>query len=600
MYKSFFSLKERPFQLVPNPAYLFLGHSHEEALAHLSYAVSEGDGFVEITGEVGTGKTTLCRVFLESLDDNTEAALIFNPMLDATQLLKAISDEFGLPSDTDNKKELIDSLNRFLMDKKVEGKKIIVVIDEAQNLSKDVLEQLRLLSNLETTTSKLMQIILVGQPELRELLDSRELRQLAQRITLSCHITPLTFQETRDYILHRIEVASKKPVIQFTQSAFRAIYKYSGGVPRLINIAADRSLLTAYGYHRAKITGNIARTAIRELASRGEISRFYFWDMKRLLPIIAVCGIVLAVAFLYPFGDPGENSPSATTAARRSESNPKVVPKQNENTRDVERASPIDPTDSEPQAVSSDSSVSLPETVSEESTETGAKSPERATTVTALNEDAFEDFFTTMALRSSRQLAYQGILDTWNTDAVLTDQLVSIQKDWLFFRLAGKQKGLLVEPVKGNLALIKKLNLPGILLLYLDDNPIPGYFALVRVDGEKLYFKHGEGNRLIEIGEEILDRYWRGECYVFWKNFLNIEGTIPTKSSTDSILSLKLLLTDIGYEDIEMSPIYDGLSKKAVEEIQQKNGITVDGIVGPLTKIILYNELKTNEIPHLF
>ena len=192
MYNSFYGFKERPFQLVPNPAYLYLSRSHEEAMAHMVYAISQGDGFVEITGEVGTGKTTLCRAVLENLDERTEAAYIFNPKLDSLQLLKAINDEFGVDSSGSSVKELIDTLNAFLMKKRMDGSKVVLIIDEAQNLNKDVLEQLRLLSNLETTTSKLIQIILVGQPELGEMLDSRELRQLGQRITLSCYLTPLS------------------------------------------------------------------------------------------------------------------------------------------------------------------------------------------------------------------------------------------------------------------------------------------------------------------------------------------------------------------------------------------------------------------------
>ena len=186
MYKNFFGLREKPFKLVPNPVYLFLSRSHEEALAHLNYALTQGDGFVLITGEVGTGKTTLCRAFLDDLKENTEAAYVFNPKLDSLQLLKAINDEFGIDSDADNTKDLIDVLNVFLMRKKAAGCNVILLVDEAQNLSKPVLEQLRLLSNLETNTHKLIQIILVGQPELAEMLETYELRQLGQRITLSC------------------------------------------------------------------------------------------------------------------------------------------------------------------------------------------------------------------------------------------------------------------------------------------------------------------------------------------------------------------------------------------------------------------------------
>jgi len=200
MYNKFFGFKEKPFKLVPNPEYLFLSKSHEEALAHLSYAIYHGEGFVEIIGEVGTGKTTLCRVFLENLDKSIEAAYIFNPKLDALQLLKVINDEFGIDSSPDNTKDLIDILNSFLIEKKSSGQKVLVLIDEAQNLSLEVLEQLRLLSNLETTREKLLQIILVGQPELGEMLASHKLRQLGQRITINCQLTPLSYAETRDYI----------------------------------------------------------------------------------------------------------------------------------------------------------------------------------------------------------------------------------------------------------------------------------------------------------------------------------------------------------------------------------------------------------------
>ena len=297
MYNSFFGFKERPFQLVPNPAYLFLSRCHEEALAHLTYALSQGDGFVEITGEVGTGKTTLCRAFLENLDHNTEAAYIFNPKLDSLQLLKTINDEFGLSSEADNIKDLIDTLNDFLIRRKAEGKKVILVIDEAQNLSKDVLEQLRLLSNLETSTSKLIQIVLVGQPELGDMLDSYELRQLGQRITLSYTLNPLNFRETRDYIRHRLQVASQKPGVKFTWPAIRTIYRYSGGIPRLINIACDRSLLTAFGLDRRKVTAGIASASIRELAGRGEVRRYSLAREKRgtLIAALIVC---------VPFPDP--------------------------------------------------------------------------------------------------------------------------------------------------------------------------------------------------------------------------------------------------------------------------------------------------------
>ncbi len=300
MYKKFFGFKERPFQLVPNPEYLFLSKSHEEALAHLTYGEYEGDGFVEITGEVGTGKTTLCRVFLENLNSDTVAAYIFNPKLDALQMLRAINDEFGLDTGADNTKDLIDTLNRFLIEKKKKGQRVIVIIDEAQNLSKPVLEQLRLLSNLETTTSKLLQIFLVGQPELAEMLDSAELRQLGQRISLSAHLVPLSFRETCEYIEHRIHIASaQKPRAKFTRTAMRRIYRFSGGIPRLINIACNRALLTAFGLGRHTITGRIADLSIRELTARAGFGKGApSASPLMVLALVVVCLALAAVVLL--------------------------------------------------------------------------------------------------------------------------------------------------------------------------------------------------------------------------------------------------------------------------------------------------------------
>ncbi|MEN8232445.1 MAG: AAA family ATPase, partial [Thermodesulfobacteriota bacterium] len=301
MYNKFFGFKEKPFKLVPNPEYLFLSKSHEEVLAHLTYAISHGDGFVEITGEVGTGKTTLCRVFLGSLDSSFEAAYVFNPKLDALQLLKAINDEFGISSKPDNTKDLIDILNGFLIEKKAAGQKVLVLIDEAQNLSLEVLEQLRLLSNLETTQEKLLQIILVGQPELGDMLSSQQLRQLGQRITINCKLDPLTFQEAKDYIRHRISLASHRAGPPFDKGSYRAIYEYSKGIPRLINIACNRVLLNAFSRNSFEVTGSITKEAIKEL-TRKKSGHSHGWLQGR--PGFAIASAVfipLAIVIFYLF-----------------------------------------------------------------------------------------------------------------------------------------------------------------------------------------------------------------------------------------------------------------------------------------------------------
>jgi general secretion pathway protein A len=298
MYTRFFGFKERPFKLVPNPAYLYLSKGHEEALAHLQCAVVHEDGFVAITGEVGTGKTTLCRSFLENLGKEVEAAYIFNPRLDAVGLLKAINEEFGIEHTADAIKPLIDTLNQYLMAQHAQGKKVLLIIDEAQNLGRDVLEQLRLLSNLETTLHKLLQIVLVGQPELGELLDSHALRQLRQRITLYARLTPFTLKETREYIEHRIRIASGRSAVRFTRSACRRIHRFAGGTPRLINIACDRALLCAFGVESRKVTRRIVGEALDELGYSRRQPRAFPVAIGAVLGSAVIC--VLTVVALWP------------------------------------------------------------------------------------------------------------------------------------------------------------------------------------------------------------------------------------------------------------------------------------------------------------
>lgn len=278
MYQPFFKFHQRPFKLVPDPAFFFLGASHEEALAHLAFAIRQGEGFVLIIGEVGTGKTTLCRQFLETLEENVETAYIFNPTLEPLDLLKAINSELGISSQEDRPRELINRLNLYLLKKKKEGHRVILLIDEAQNLSFDVLEQLRLLSNLETAQSKLIQIVLVGQPELHNVLGSYKLRQLEQRVSISCHLSPLTRTETKKYIDYRTSIASGRTVSLFSSGAIREIFNYSGGIPRLINIVCERALLVAFIKNQGRVSRKSVQLAVKEL--RGPNDRRSF--MNRL------------------------------------------------------------------------------------------------------------------------------------------------------------------------------------------------------------------------------------------------------------------------------------------------------------------------------
>ncbi|MEY4685858.1 MAG: hypothetical protein RLZ25_2317 [Pseudomonadota bacterium] len=270
MYTQHFQLSELPFSIAPNPRYLFLSPQHREALAHLLYGISVGGGFVVLTGEVGMGKTTLCRALIDQLPEDVDIALVFNPRLNSRELLASICDELSIPysGPKASLKSLIDALNRHLLDAHAKGRRVLVLIDEAQNLRFDVLEQVRLLTNLETNQHKLLQIILVGQPELNEILDRPNLRQLAQRITARYHLEPLSLGATQEYIRHRLKVADARNEI-FSPAGMREVFKRSGGIPRLVNLIGDRALLGAYTLGKTTVDRRIVRRAAIELKGSG-------------------------------------------------------------------------------------------------------------------------------------------------------------------------------------------------------------------------------------------------------------------------------------------------------------------------------------------
>jgi general secretion pathway protein A len=267
VYTAYYQLREKPFALTPDPRFLFLSLSHREALAHVIYGVEQGEGFIAVTGEVGTGKTTLCRTLLERLGGGAELAFIFNPTLSGEELWRAISMEYGLPEANRTRAELIDQLGRFLLDAKAAGRRVVLVVDEAQNLSMETLEEVRLLSNLETSTAKLIQIVLFGQPELDEKLDSPALRQLRQRITVRWRLSPLSQLESAAYVCHRVRIAAGCNRDLFARSALREIGRRARGIPRVLNLLADRSLLAAYVDHAARVERAHVGQAAREILS---------------------------------------------------------------------------------------------------------------------------------------------------------------------------------------------------------------------------------------------------------------------------------------------------------------------------------------------
>ena len=279
MYAAFFGLAEPPFTITPDPRYLFASSRHAEALAHLVYGVSEAGGFIQLTGEVGTGKTTLVRSLLAREPSGVDIALVLNPRVTVPEFLLTLCEELSTPmpgSASGSVKALVDALSAHLLAAHAAGRRVAVIIDEAHLLERDVLEQVRLLTNLETSTRKLLQVILIGQPELRELLAREDLRQVAQRITGRHHLEPLSREETAAYVRHRLRVAGATREI-FTPAALRELHRRSGGLPRLVNVIADRALLGAFAGDRHVVSSGLLRAAAAEVAGEAEGSRVWPW-----------------------------------------------------------------------------------------------------------------------------------------------------------------------------------------------------------------------------------------------------------------------------------------------------------------------------------
>jgi general secretion pathway protein A len=271
VYLDFYGLTEPPFDITPNPRFLFYSTKHREAFNHLLYGIRERKGFVQLTGEVGAGKTTLCRAMLEQLDAHYSTALILNPVMSAHELMKAIAVEFGLPVHGLDRLDTLAVINQFLLQQVERGKESVLIVDEAQDLTEDLLEQVRLLSNLETDDRKLVQIVLMGQPELRDRLNDPRLRQLRQRITIRYHLQPLSRQEVTQYIQHRIQVSGGNGAPYFTWPALWRVYNYAQGIPRLVNAVCDKALLAGFVSQTERIDFRLVNRAIREL--EGDIAR---------------------------------------------------------------------------------------------------------------------------------------------------------------------------------------------------------------------------------------------------------------------------------------------------------------------------------------
>jgi general secretion pathway protein A len=337
MHEDYYGFSEKPFSLTPDPKYLYKSASHASALDLLQYAIRRREGFVVVTGDIGTGKTTLCRAILEQVDRKTFTALVLNPFLSEEDLLRSILQDFGVVSREEmkrgrlagvSKQELIDTLNDFLLSLLPLGAGALLIIDEAQNLPRQVLEQIRILSNLETDKEKLLQIVLVGQLNLKDLLRSPELRQLDQRVSIRLELKPLTREETSAYIAHRLTIAGGGAVVRFAPRALDLVYRYTSGIPRLINLVCDRALLGGYSARTDRITPEIVTAAVRGLDSAAPHGSLLGWMQQRAAAFAAGAAVMAAISIAGAYGVSALQTRAASARLGESAPQPRAVERQ--------------------------------------------------------------------------------------------------------------------------------------------------------------------------------------------------------------------------------------------------------------------------------
>jgi general secretion pathway protein A len=539
MYLSFFGLNEKPFAITPDPRYLYLSERHAEALAHLLYGVNESGGFIQLTGEVGTGKTTVVRTLLSRVPHHADVAVILNPRVTPVEFLLTICEELGLgiaDADRDSVKQLVDALNRRLLAAHAGGRRIIVIVDEAQNLSAEVLEQVRLLTNLETPTQKLLQIILIGQPELRELLDRTDLRQLAQRITGRYHLEPLSREETRGYIRHRLRVAGATDEI-FTASALAEVHRLAAGIPRVINVTCDRALLGAYTQEKRKVSAALVRLAAAEVYGRRFVPRWMGW-LAAAFGAAGVAGVVLFSWHLWQRQSPH----SAIRAAPAA-----VVP----------LAAP-------PPA------ARLP-------------APKAAPAAASINALLAANSATT-----TEAAAFRRLLSLWGT-ALADDKNPCGQ---------AAKSGLSCLEQHGSWAQVRALNRPAILTL-TDDHGLRHRVVLSALEDQFATLNLGEHNQRVPLDE--VSRDWFGEFTVVWKPKTLHTRLLTVGMRGDEVRWLRRSLSALqgAASDPEYGDVYDEELAIAVQNFQREHRLNVDGIAGVQTQVVLDTALAEPGSPLL-
>jgi general secretion pathway protein A len=539
MYAPFFGLKQAPFSIAPDPRYLYMSERHREALAHLLYGVRGGGGFVLLTGEIGAGKTTVCRCFLEQIPKRCNVAYIFNPKLTVEELLRTVCDEFRVPyrhegTGQPSAKDYVDALNHFLLQTHAVGQNNVLIIDEAQNLSADVLEQLRLLTNLETNERKLLQIVLIGQPELRTMLARPELEQLAQRVIARFHLDALTAKETALYVKHRLVVAGMKGANPFERTALQRVHALTRGVPRRINLLCDRAMLGAYSLGRNRIDREIVDKAAHEVFD-GNLPRPQ-QQRRRIAWAAAFAGAagLAALAVVAMLGRQ-DRPPAGAVAA------PAALPR---------------PAASAAAAAGTASAASAPAAVMAAASAAPAALP-------ALELPADFALLTTDEAQGWRTLAERWKLAADDADTCAAAQRVQLQ----CYRGTG-----------ASLTLLRQLDRP-VLLLLRDGAGRPGYAVLSALGPVEATLQAGGQARRMAL--VALEQAWRGEFSTFWRTPPGYAEPIGAGSAGPAAAWVSDQFANL---PDGLLPVAAGSGLRArIQAFQAAHGLKPDGLAGPVT-----------------
>jgi general secretion pathway protein A len=576
MYNAYFGFKESPFSIAPDPRYLYMTEQHREALAHLVYGLNSEGGCILLTGEVGTGKTTVCRCLLEQIPEKSNIALVFNPKVTATELLETICDELHIeyPQGENSVKTYIDRINDFLLRANAAGQKTVLIIDEAQNMESAVLEQLRLLTNLETNQRKLLQIIILGQPELLEILAQENMRQLAQRITARFHLNPLTRNELKAYISHRLAVAGSN-VQLFDEKAIKRLFQLSHGVPRLINIICDRALLGAYVESKTSVdqqtVSNAAKEVFGKITHRKSKQRWpAFTAIAAGVAAIAVAGYLILQTEAVSF---------APIAQLTSESPQPALPIETE--IKVPAVAPLD-------VAAVDAAIINQDTYTVDDTGT-AQPLDQVAEVPPVNSksDGISDFrqLVFSETRKSKAQAYADLFDIWNKEynAAKNGNACAFAKD----------QGLSCLHRQGNLRSLAILNRPAVLKFY-DENNDTAYAILTYLGDDEAMLR--KGDTTLTVSADTLNRYWLGEYTLLWQSPPYYHSAVQPGSHGPIVQWLDQQLVRL-YGHDHTPTIHDTYNDKLQSQIvkfQQSKGLTPDGVVGPHTFILLNSELEAD------